>query len=83
MLVGILMSFCVVPESQTRPLCSSYLVEYNVESFIHDDLMVSVSYRKAGQNPKTAEDDLLDATADAMKQNPDFSIGCKTVRNNL
>ena len=44
---------------------------------------VSVSYRKAGENPKTAEDDLLDATAEAMKQNPDFSVGCKTVRNNL
>ena len=59
------------------------LAEYNVKSFIHDDLMVSVSYRKAGENPKTAEDDLLDATAEAMKQNPDFSVGCKTVRNNL
>lgn len=59
------------------------LTEYNVESFIHDDLMVSVSWRKAGQNPKTAEDDLLDATAEAMKQNPGFSVGCKTVRNNL
>ena len=59
------------------------LTEYDVESFIHDDLMVSVSWRKAGTNPKTAEDDLLDATAEAMKQNPDFSVGCKTVRNNL
>ena len=59
------------------------LNEYNVESFIHEDLMISVSWRKAGLNPKTAEDDLLDATAEAMKQNPDFSVGCKTVRNNL
>ena len=59
------------------------LVEYNVESFIHDDLMVSVSWRKAGSKPKTAEDDLLDATAEAMKQNPEFTVGCKTVKNNL
>jgi len=45
--------------------------------------MVSVSWRKAGTNPKTAEDDLIDATAEAMKNNPDFTVGCKTVRNNL
>lgn len=59
------------------------LAEYNVESFIHDDLMVSVSWRKAGSKPKTAEDDLLDATAEAMRQNPEFTVGCKTVKNNL
>ncbi len=59
------------------------LTEYNVESFTHDDLMVSVSWRKAGTNPKTAEDDLIDATVEAMKNNPDFTVGCKTVRNNL
>ena len=59
------------------------LADYEIKSFIHDDLMVSVSWREAGNNPRTAEDDLLDATAEAMKQNPDFGIGCKTVRNNL
>ena len=59
------------------------LADYEIKSFIHDDLMVSVSWREAGKNPRTAEDDLLDATAEAMKQNPDFGVGCKTVRNNL
>ena len=59
------------------------LPKNNVKSFIHDDLMVSVAWRKAGDNPRTAEDNLLDATAEAMKQNPDFSVGCKTSRNNL
>lgn len=59
------------------------LTEYNVKSFVHDELMVSVSWREAGDNPRTAEDDLLDATLEAMKQNPDFSVGCKTVRKNL
>ncbi|MEL0100839.1 MAG: 4'-phosphopantetheinyl transferase superfamily protein [Euryarchaeota archaeon] len=56
---------------------------YIVESFIFDDLHVSVSWRDAGQNPRTAEDDLLDATLDAMRDNPDFSIGCATTRKNL
>ena len=59
------------------------LADYDIKSFIHDDLMVSISWREAGKNPRTAEDDLLDATAEAMKQNPDFGVGCKTVRNNL
>ena len=59
------------------------LADYEIKSFIHDDLMVSVSWREAGKNPRTAEDDLLDATAEAMKQNPDFGVGCKTSRNNL
>ena len=59
------------------------LENYQVESFVHDDLFVSVSWRKAGDYPRTAEDDLLDKTAQAMKDNPDFSVGCKTVRNNL
>ena len=59
------------------------LDNYQVKSFIHDDLFVSVSWRKAGENPRTAEDDLLDKTAQAMKENPDFSVGCKTVRNNV
>ncbi len=59
------------------------LSDYNVESFIHDDIMVSVSWRKAGENPRTPEDELIDKTLEAMKENPEFSIGCKTVRNNL
>ena len=59
------------------------LADYEIKSFIHDELMVSVSWREAGKNPRTAEDDLLDATAEAMKQNPDFTVGCKTVRKNL
>ena len=59
------------------------LENYQVESFVYDDLFVSVSWRKAGGNPRTAEDDLLEKTAQAMKETPDFSVGCKTVRNNL
>ena len=59
------------------------LEEYRVESFIHDDLMISVAWRKSGIAPRSAEDDLLDATLEAMKDNPDFSIGCKTTRNNV
>ena len=59
------------------------LADYEVKSFIHDELMVSVSWREAGKNPRTAEDDLLDATMEAMKNNPEFSVGCKTIRNNL
>ena len=59
------------------------LENYQVESFIHEDLFVSVSWREAGEYPRTAEDDLLEKTAQAMKENPDFSVGCKTVRNNV
>ena len=59
------------------------LENYQVESFVHDELFVSVSWRKAGGNPRTAEDDLLEKTAQAMKDNPDFNVGCKTVRNNV
>ena len=55
------------------------LENYQVESFVHDDLFVSVSWRKAGENPRTAEDDLLENRT-GMKENPDFSVGCKTVR---
>ena len=59
------------------------LANYNVKSFVSDELMVSVCWRGAGENPRTPEDDLLDATAKAMRENPDFSIGCKTTRNNI
>ncbi len=59
------------------------LQNYTLESFIFDDLHVSVSWKLAGDNPRTPEDDLLDATLDAMKENPDFSIGCATTRNSL
>ncbi|HIF46725.1 MAG TPA: 4'-phosphopantetheinyl transferase superfamily protein [Candidatus Poseidoniales archaeon] len=57
------------------------LADYNVHSFHHDDLMVSVAWRKSGGKPRTSEDDLLDATRDAMKDNPDFEIGCQATRN--
>ena len=59
------------------------LEDYNLESFVFEDLQVSVSWRIANENPRTAEDDLLDATSKAMRDNPDFSIGCKTTRNGL
>ena len=59
------------------------LQKYEVVSFVHDSQMVSVSWRQAGSNPKTAEDDLLEATSIAMKENPEFSVGCNTVRNNM
>jgi len=59
------------------------LSDYMVKSFKHDDLMISVSWRKAGENPRTPEDDLLEATRKAMEENSDFSIGCNTVRNSL
>ena len=57
--------------------------EHQVVSFIHDELMVSVAWRQAGDNPRSAEDDLLDATLEAMKDDPNFSVGCKTTRNNV
>ena len=59
------------------------LESHNVESFIHDGLMVSVAWRAAGHSPRTPEDDLLDATLSAMRDNPNFGIGCNTVRNNI
>ena len=59
------------------------LAEYQIKSFVYDDLMVSVSWRQGGEDPRTSEDDLLDATVEAMRQNPDFTVGCKTSRNNL
>ena len=57
--------------------------KYNLENFIFADLHVSVSWKTAGENPRTAEDELLDATLEAMKENPDFSVGCKTTRKNV
>ena len=59
------------------------LEQYLVESFIHEEQMVSVSWRDAGDNPDSAEDELLDETLVAMQSNPDFSVGCNTVRNNI
>jgi phosphopantetheinyl transferase len=57
------------------------LDKYIVKSLVYDDLMVSIAWRRAGENPKTPEDELLELTRAAMKDNPDFSIGCKTSRN--
>jgi len=45
--------------------------------------MVSLSWREAGEYPKTAEDDLLEKTSKAMRENPDFIVGCKTSRSNI
>jgi hypothetical protein len=45
--------------------------------------MISIAWRDAGAAPRSAEDDLLDATLEAMAENPDFSVGCKTTRNNV
>jgi len=59
------------------------LEQYQVESFIHEEQMVSISWRDAGGNPETPEDELLDATLAAMQSNPDFSVGCNTTRNNV
>ena len=59
------------------------LEEYNVKSFVFDDLMVSLSWREAGEYPKTAEDDLLEKTSKAMRENPDFIVGWKTSRSNI
>jgi phosphopantetheinyl transferase len=59
------------------------LSQCNVESFVHADLMVSVAWRKAGQNPRTAEDDLLHQTRIAMQSSESWGVGCKTTRNNV
>ena len=56
--------------------------QHQIESFIHDGMMISVAWREAGIAPRSAEDELLDATLEAMKENSDFSVGCKTTRNN-
>ena len=56
---------------------------YNLENFIFENLHVSVSWKPAGENPRTAEDELLDATLESMRENPDFSFGCKTTRKNV
>ena len=57
------------------------LDEYEVHTFLHGDQMVSVSWNTAGQLPHTPEDDLLQATLENMRVNPDFTIGCNTVRS--
>ena len=56
------------------------LTNHQVHSFKHDDLMVSIAWRKSGDKPRTQEDNLLDATREAMKDNPNFEIGCKVTR---
>ena len=59
------------------------LENFQVESFIHDDQMVSISWRKAGEDPESAEDDLLHQTRIAMQSGESWGVGCKTTRNNV
>ena len=59
------------------------LENYQVESFIHEDQMVSVSWRNAGDDPVSAEDDLLQQTRIAMQSGESWGVGCNTTRNNV
>ena len=59
------------------------LENYQVESFIHDDQMVSLSWREAGEDPSNAEDDLLNQTRIAMQSGESWGVGCNTTTNNL
>ena len=59
------------------------LEDYQVKSFIHEDQMVSVSWRNAGDDPASAEDDLLQQTRIAMQSGESWGVGCNTTRNNM
>ena len=59
------------------------LENYQVESFIHKDQMVSVSWRNSGDDPASAEDDLLQQTRIAMQSGESWGVGCNTTRNNV
>jgi len=59
------------------------LEQYLVESFIHEDQMVSISWRKAGNDPETPEDNLLQQTKTAMQSTDSWGVGCNTTRNNV
>ena len=59
------------------------LQQYQVESFIHQQQMVSVSWRDAGDSPVSAEDDLLQQTRITMQSGESWGIGCNTTRNNV
>ena len=54
--------------------------EYQVQTFEHEKDTISVSWNIAGSLPRTPEDDLLETTLQKMKDNPGFTIGCKTTR---
>ena len=54
--------------------------EYQVQTFEHEKDTVSVAWNVAGALPRTPEDDLLETTLQKMKDNPEFTIGCKTTR---
>ena len=59
------------------------LEQYLVESFIHEEQMVSISWRDAGSNPETPEDNLLQQTKTAMQSTDSWGVGCNTTRNNV
>ena len=59
------------------------LEDYQVKSFIHEDQMVSVSWRNAGDDPASAEDELLQQTRIAMQSDESWGVGCNTTRNNM
>ena len=59
------------------------ILDYNVNTFEHEDMVISIAWKLAGDNPKKHEDELLELTRKAMQENPNFTIGCKTTRNSL
>ena len=59
------------------------LQQYKVESFIHHQQMVSISWRNAGNGPVSAEEELLLQTRIAMQSGETWGVGCNTTRNNV
>ncbi len=44
--------------------------------FIDDDLQIALAWRKAGEMPRKAEDELLNETRKAIESGQDFTVGC-------
>jgi 4'-phosphopantetheinyl transferase EntD len=51
--------------------------EIELYRFIDGDLQIALAWRNAGALPRSAEDDLLDATRKALESGQDFTVGCQ------
>ena len=51
-------------------------LKIDVRNFVDDDLQIAIAWLPQKSSHRTAEDDLLDMTAKAIRLNEDFTVGC-------
>ena len=56
---------------------------FQLENLSNDAYHITLAWARDNHPIRTLEDDLLDATREAMRSGDDWKVGCATIRKNV